>query len=599
MRAQIKPIIITVIMFFPAIVFAQLITSTALKTNVSLDLSKITTTSLLNNLATKHLKTGDNTFIGNIKSSVTTGKTIKLTKGGVNTASSITNNSSSSNQNSYSNNQVICKTRAVSLEAEHFEQNIFSSTDRIFPGSFIDGNTVISDQLSTYILPAGVTRKQFQVSADLLDLSVTGGSTVELIGDNETISASTVKDGITNILRRNINASQSGKFAFELVDVTTREEVEAQLGIKNSVTIPQELTLMLTGIPVGVSQTDQATVATRALTEKNRLIVKIYSAFYDVIASTENQESKNFFTNPDDVSKISADALFVSSVTYGAVSFLLFESTATKDSLHAAVSRALEISALTATATQNIDLAATKTLSSNVTTIKGFGIGLSVTGPINITNASGLINFMTTIPKFSSSSPGAPIKYTLRYLKDDKAAAVVIGSNFTTNECFRLPLYEVSLNSLAVTKVVDNILTGNNEDLYGTIEVRGYYLNGTTPVEVKDYLNRSATLSIGSSSAPVQLKEGESKSIAEKRGFPFTIEQVQTAYIVVKWNMKDRIMQDGEQLANSNDFVSYETWNKTHFIRETIIPLPQTPELKEVGGDARIRISYGINLQSQ
>jgi hypothetical protein len=209
-----------------------------------------------------------------------------------------------------------------------------------------------------------------------------------------------------------------------------------------------------------------------------------------------------------------------------------------------------------------------------------------------------------TAARLSLNSGAVPISFTMVRVSDYSSLGIRTVGNFQSIEdCKAVNGYNVFIKNFSVSKVVDNPLAGNNEDLFGNISVKAFYKKPDgTEVEIKDQNAQAANVWSVSSSSPLQLKQGESQILFQtsgaikdgKRRFVFTPEQEATGYIIIQFRIKDRIMNDGEQLGNSNTFVKYDEKDFKYFIRDWQDMGDGsgcTFTLKEVGGDATICVN--------
>jgi hypothetical protein len=232
----------------------------------------------------------------------------------------------------------------------------------------------------------------------------------------------------------------------------------------------------------------------------------------------------------------------------------------------------------------------------------------------NITAASRIISDPTQLKSFiddasartlSVNTGAVPISFTMVRLSDYASLGIRSVANFQAiQDCQAINGYSIFINRFGVSKVVDNPLAGNNEDLFGSITVQAFYKKPDgTEVEIKDENGRAAAVWSESSSSPLQLKEGEFKTLFKtdgsvqdgKRRFIFTPEQEATGYVIIKYRIKDKIMSDGEQLGNSNSSMKYEEKDLKFFLKDwkDIKDVSGCiSELKEVGGDAKLCIDY-------
>lgn len=121
------------------------------------------------------------------------------------------------------------------------------------------------------------------------------------------------------------------------------------------------------------------------------------------------------------------------------------------------------------------------------------------------------------------------------------------------------------VNYVKVTKVVDNPLTGNTEDLFGTITVTaGYKNDANQTVTVHSFDGNDKIWSVPSGGPYVTLSEfATSATGATTRQYFVPYKFLSSAFLKVSIDIKDKILKDGEDLGNSATSVSYSFPDKT------------------------------------
>jgi len=121
---------------------------------------------------------------------------------------------------------------------------------------------------------------------------------------------------------------------------------------------------------------------------------------------------------------------YISSVTYGRVFYLLYESTASREELEAA----LRFRFLRTSGSVEVDHSETM----NRTTVRAMQIGGDAAHGLDQLLSSDLTtvqNFLDGGANFSAQSPGAPISYTIRYLRDASLVRMNNTMEFEVEQC--------------------------------------------------------------------------------------------------------------------------------------------------------------------
>jgi thiol-activated cytolysin len=128
-------------------------------------------------------------------------------------------------------------------------------------------------------------------------------------------------------------------------------------------------------------------------------------------------------------------AVYVSSVTYGRIFYLMFESSESQTKLEAAVSGSYSGGAISANATASADWQNTI----NTATIKSYAIGGSAQSAIDAASAGAqydkVLAFLKKGANFDVNNPGVPISYELRNLLDASEVRLALTTDYTAKNC--------------------------------------------------------------------------------------------------------------------------------------------------------------------
>jgi hypothetical protein len=386
-------------------------------------------------------------------------------------------------------------------------------------------------------------------------------------------------------------------------DISARIELAAKLEASAGIFLPLEEF----DLPLDVSLGEQLSGSVQANATLNFFLFKLVQPMFNI--SIQSPNPADWFVDPLAHKNLS-DGVMVNSVTYGRMVYIMVSSfepeVKVRNSVHAKLG-------LTFTGESEIklgdELNASDSLNFNavINTFKAVIIGGNANaGNLVVTDVRQLKNYITqpSAGTLTNATGALPIAYSLVRISDNSTVGIRSTASYEVLEdCVPFLGYSVFIRNFSPSKVVDNPLTGNNEDIFGTITVSAFYTKPDgTVAEVKDEQNRPVAVFSRTEANVVQLKEKElfqmfrdDRSIVEgKRRFLFTPAQAATGFIVIKYKLRDKIMQDGEQLGNSNDFVKYEEKELKFFLSDwanVSSPLCTT-ELKEINGEARICVNF-------
>lgn len=373
-----------------------------------------------------------------------------------------------------------CVTRNVNAKIDYQALPVYNQTEFIFPGALLDATRIINNQLGFYIPPASYQRQPYRISANLFTLTGTPQNPTEIIGDEagEDYSQASFRNAQSRIINRNANANPPANLMLEYIEATTQEELAVKLGYNLSASVPAELMTILTGVPVGANANVSASASASSFGSKSRLLLKVHYSFYSIDASPTNEDYTKFLS-PAAGSDIPNNVVYVSSVLYGSIGFVYFESDKSITELTAAVSEAVGVTgpADQGSVSVNISAEARAKFSSTVSKMVavGRGLGIPANSSTQLTNLDQLISLIGSLRNWGPNNQGVPIAYSMNFLKDGVQAIVSYSTQFQSKVCMQPELtdlkfdVELELERMDVSNVRD--LDGT-EDLYGSIDFR-------------------------------------------------------------------------------------------------------------------------------
>lgn len=127
--------------------------------------------------------------------------------------------------------------------------------------------------------------------------------------------------------------------------------------------------------------------------------------------------------------------VYVSSVTYGRIFYMLFESSVSQLELEAAVKGSYNGAAVGA----SLSASAAYKKVINESSVKAYGLGGNAQDAIGAVTGNDqfekIANFLTNGANFDKSNPGVPISYTIRYLGDSSQVKLALTTEYTAKNC--------------------------------------------------------------------------------------------------------------------------------------------------------------------
>ncbi|WP_025744013.1 thiol-activated cytolysin family protein [Aquimarina pacifica] len=306
------------------------------------------------------------------------------------------------------------------------------TSDVIYPGAMLKGESIPTGE---YI---GITggRAPITLSCSLENLNGKPSTVIE----NPNIS--TVREGVKDMLQQGVTGSASAKVNFTTEEVYSEEHLNIALGAsytkgKNSVS---------GSFNFNSSETTY------------KYVIKYLQVYYTIdLAIEESENPGKLFTAVPDLNATSP--VIVSSVKYGRMLLYTVETNSSFTDTQAAFNAAFSGGEVNGQGEHQSFW--------NSSTVKALVLGGSsgdaaqvVTGP------EGVYSYITEGGEYSVDSPGAPLGYTLRYIRPGfPVANVVLSSEYNIRTCYQAyQKYGIQLHGL---KMVDS--NGDN-----SINLHGY-----------------------------------------------------------------------------------------------------------------------------
>ncbi len=333
------------------------------------------------------------------------------------------------------------------------------TSDVIYPGAMLKGESIPTGE---YI---GITgnRSPITLSVSLENLNGKPSAYIE----NPNIN--TVRTGVKDMLQQGVTGSASAKVNFTTEEVYSEEHLSLALGAsytkgKNSVS--------------GAFNFNSSE-------KKHKYVIKYLQVYYTIDLTIEDSQNpgKLFSSKP---SFDATSPVIVSSVKYGRMLLYTVETNSKYADTEAAFNAAFKGGEVNGQGEYQSFW--------NSSTVRALVVGGSsgdaaqvVTGP------EGVYNYITEGGEYSIDSPGAPLGYTLRYIrKGFPVANVVLSSEYNIRTCYEAyQRFYIGLHGIKPKKHEGE----NNLEIYGDIEI-GIYQGGKVVKEFKKHYNSDPALEV-------------------------------------------------------------------------------------------------------
>lgn len=333
------------------------------------------------------------------------------------------------------------------------------TSDVIYPGAMLKGESIPTGE---YI---GITGGRAPITLSVSLESLNGKPSVVIENPN----ISTVREGVKEMLQQGVTGSASAKVNFTTEEVYSEEHLNIALGAsytkgKNSVS---------------------GSFNFSSSEKKYKYVVKYLQVYYTIDLTIEDSRNPGkLFTEVPQLN--STSPVIVSSVKYGRMLLYTVETNENWSDTHAAFNAAFANGSAGGSGEHESFW--------NSSTVKALVIGGSsgdaakvVTGP------QGVYDYITEGGEYSIDSPGAPLGYTLRYIREGfPIANVVLASEYNIRTCYEAyQKFGIELYGFNPWNVVGE----NNLEIYGDMRIR-VYQDGNKKEEIKWHHGANPSMNI-------------------------------------------------------------------------------------------------------
>ncbi len=344
------------------------------------------------------------------------------------------------------------------------------AADILWPGCMINPNTISSGAYAQ--LPAEMA--PYRVSLDMYNIENSPTQLLEETDSDGTVrgpSLSVYRNALNNILNQNLTGSIPANINFTIEKVYSTDQLKMAFGGNYKYG-------KIASVDASFNYNDSEV--------KSRILVKYIQKYFTANLDIPPFPGE-FFTKPYDFQQwleqlnINYSPAYLSSITYGRMVLFTLESTESDDSVSAALNAAFsygEHSAGTDLSTEYKNILSNSTINALIIGGSGEAAVQSING------LEGILDYISTGGSYSKESPGKPLSYTLKYLKDNSVATVKMTTEYTAREYIALesdePEYTVELVKLVCRSDSD---PGSYAEFYGNL---GYNVQTTGTITPSD-----------------------------------------------------------------------------------------------------------------
>lgn len=293
----------------------------------------------------------------------------------------------------------------------------------LWPGNLVQGNSIASGVPNS--IPISVEKRKLGSISMAIVSNDVSGATNKYYREVE-MSLSKVNQAMNEILS-GYNGGTAAKYNFSMDNIYSESQFAASLGAGFSVKLATSSTSATSSFGIDWSK------------KLTRVSVKLYQQYFTMTYDDPHGIQGVFNSNItlNDVVNYTGNGnpmCYISSVTYGRIYILLYESTASERELNAALNFAYSgkySSGYVENETHYKDIM-------EKTSVRLMQIGGDPESGLNTATAADvgkIQDFLTKGANFSSKSVGAPLSYTVKYLKDAKLVRMNNTLEYEVEQC--------------------------------------------------------------------------------------------------------------------------------------------------------------------
>ena len=308
------------------------------------------------------------------------------------------------------------------------------TTDVIYPGALLKGESIPTGEY----IGINADRAPITLSTSLSNINGSPGVTID--NPNSLFEA---RKGINELLSREVTGATPAELIIDEAEVYSEEHLSIALGANYR----------------DATKKVSANLDFETSQYKNRYVLKFIQRYFTLDVDSPGKTPSDLFTDLPSIESLgSTNPVYVSSVTYGRMVLYTVESDSSISQVKAALDAASK-------AGPNADVTIDAEYKQIITnsSIKALVIGGSGTSASQIINGpQDVYDYITEGGNYSKDSPGAPLAYKLRYVKEGfPVAKVVLSTEYQIRSCdLAYPEYLAVISKITGTQPSDTEVNG-------------------------------------------------------------------------------------------------------------------------------------------
>jgi thiol-activated cytolysin len=304
------------------------------------------------------------------------------------------------------------------------------TTDVIYPGALLLGESIPTGEY----IGISAERAPITISTSLVNV---GNSSIVIDNPN---NLNEVRQGINDLLSQEVTGATPAAINLDISEVYSEEHLSVAVGANYK----------------GVTKKVSANLDFSNSQYKNTFVLKFIQRYFTLDLNNPGSSPSDLFKTLPDVNRFgSTNPVYVSSVTYGRMVLYTVETNSSITNVKAA------FDASVASTDGSIDTEYENILNSSK--IQALIIGGSGNGAVQAINGpQGVYEFISEGGNYGPDSPGAPLAYKMRYVKQGfPVARVVMATEYQVRECdLAYPEIFVEFVNITGTQPTDTEVNG-------------------------------------------------------------------------------------------------------------------------------------------
>jgi thiol-activated cytolysin len=308
------------------------------------------------------------------------------------------------------------------------------TTDVIYPGALLKGESIPTGEY----IGINADRAPITLSTSLSNINGSPGITI-----NNPNSLFEVREGINELLSREVTGATPAELIIDEAEVYSEEHLSVALGANYR----------------GATTKVSGSLNFNTSEKKYKYVLKFIQRYFTLDLDSPGKSPSDLFTDLPSIQSLgSTSPVYVSSVTYGRMVLYTVESDSTISQVKAALDAARKAGP---EVEFKVDSESEEIIKNS--NIKALVIGGAASSAAEIINSpKDVYDFIAEGGNYSKDSPGAPLAYKLRYVKEGfPVAKVILSTEYQIRDCdVAYPEYLAVISKITGTQPSDTEVNG-------------------------------------------------------------------------------------------------------------------------------------------